>query len=1146
MIISNVSIKNKTTVLVMVFLITVIGIYSYITLPRESNPDIKFPYVMVMSNYQGASPSDMETLVTYPIERKLKKLTDVKQMTSTSSEGMSMVTLEFEPEVDIDTALQKVRDKVNEAKGELPSDLDDPSVMETSANDLFPLLYVNISGNVNLIRLKKIAEDMQDDIEMVSGVLEVELLGGLEREIRVEFDSNRLAAYGLTMSEIVQTVTQNNKNTPGGSIDIGEAKYSLKIPAEFSSPEEIDHLVVAIRDNKPVYLSDIAVAIDTFKDRESFSRVDGKESVTLKVKKRSGVNILKMADQVKAIAYGYKDRVSKEVDILITSDSSKDIKLMVDDLENNIITGFILVLIVVFIAMGFRNSVIVASAIPISLFLGFIIIQSLGMTLNMVVLFALVLALGMLVDNAIVIVENIYRHHTREGKPIMQAAMEGTSEVAWPVISSTATTVAAFIPLLFWPGIMGEFLSYLPKTVIIVLSTSLFVAMVITPVLALIFIKAKKVNMEGDEEQIYTEGIIIKTYAKLLKFNLRYRVLSLLLFFSMLIIVAFAYITSGLGVEMFPDTEPTYLSVKIESPEGTNIYRSNKFALQAEEIINKYGNIDNITASVTNNEANISIVMVDKTDRKATGTDGKIYFSNSNKTLESIRLELTSKIVGAKVTVDKQEHGPPVGEPVNVEIAGEDYKTLTVLAEQLKEDIHDLPGVVDLTDDAKTGLPEINVIVDKERAALLGLNAFLIGEMVKASINGTDIGDYKEGEDEYDITARLPENQRGNISDILNLRIPSITGEQVPLTSVADVITETGLSSIKHIDNKRVVTVSSKVAEGFNSQQVLSLVQAIAKNGRFSLRNSDIKDFSALLSKLKESDEPTIKNIKNHFDKEVLEELNNYNKTDQLTAKFKNGVLRCINKSLNDTKLVSDNKNKPKSIRESDIIYFNRSYLTQILPIAAAPPAISMPAGYYIRYTGENEDMDESRTFVTKAFFIALLLIALVLVTQFNSVLTPFIIMTSVVLSFIGVFFGLVVTHKTFGIIMTGMGVISLAGVVVNNAIVLLDYINVLRRRGLDCAEAVVTAGCTRFRPVMLTAVTTVLGMIPMAIGISYNFKKFKWEVASEMSEFWGTMATVVISGLTVATLLTLFVVPSVYSLFFDFNYYKKSKEEKH
>ena len=1040
--ISNFCVQHKTSVVILTIIIAFSGTMAYITLPRESAPDITFPYILIFSNYEGTSPTDMESLVTRPLERKLKSLTDVKEMTSTSTEGASQIALEFNPDVNADDALQKVRDKVSQAKGDLPSDMNDPNISEISSSD-WPIMFVVISGDVGMVKLKKIAEDLKDEIEGVKGVLEAEISGGREREIRVEFNQDRLASYGLTLSSVVQTVKNNNQNIPGGTIDIGEARYVLKSPAEFTSPAEIDNIVVSVKDGKPIYLTDVTSIRDTFKDRDSFSRLDGIEAVTLRITKRPGEHILRVAKEIKNIVDTAKQELPPEILVTITSDQSEDVNTMVKDLGNNIMTAVVLVLLVIFVSLGFRNAILVATAIPLSMLITFFVLQTLNITLNFVVLFSLVLASGMLVDNAIVIIENIYRHHIGERKSLDLAAMEATEEVAWPVISSTMTTVVAFLPLLFWPGIMGEFMVYLPLTVIIALLASMFVALTISPTLCSMFIKPslRDRKIVEEEEVGHHFGPVIGTYRILLSFTLHYRILFLICFFSLFFMALYAYSKSGLGVEFFPDTQPSRIMVNVKTPEGTNVQQTNNFALVVENIVKKYGNIEHVTTTVGGekmNVADLTIDMIDKADRRGSGTDGKIYFENSQNTMEALRKELLGAVVGAEVTVDKEEAGPPVGAPVNVEIHGEDYLVLAKISDELQSKVRNVPGIVDLTDDYQNALPEIIVNIDKERAALLGLDAYLIGQIIKAAVNGMEVGKYREGDDEFDITVRLPENQRQDIQNILRLRIPGYSGEQVPLSSVATVTTTSGLAGVRHIDSKRVVTISSNVAKGFNTQQVLGEVRKIAA-------------------------------------------------------------------------------------------------------------AMTLPEGYRFAYTGENEEMEESQVFMAKSFVIAVLLVALIIVAQFDSMKATFIIMTSVILSLIGVFANLLITQKPFGVIMTGMGVISLAGVVVNNAIVLLDYINVLRKRGLAFFDAIVMAGVTRFRPVMLTAITTILGLVPMAAAVDFDFYELKWNVNSESSEMWGPMATCVTFGMIFATILTLFVVPCLYSLLYQREDRKsREKAEKH
>ncbi|NIA21243.1 MAG: MMPL family transporter [Anaerolineaceae bacterium] len=498
MILSDTAIKHRTTVFVLMIMILVVGVYSYMTLPREAAPDIQIPLIVVTTQYLGVAPEDVENLVTIEIEKKLKNLSDVDQISSESTEGMSTVNVKFLPKTDIDDALQKVRNKVNEAKAEMPDDIEEPTISEINFSE-FPIMLLNIHGPCGLVKLKEIAEDLQDDIEKIDGILEARISGDLTREIRVEVDPYRLAAYRIPVSTLFERIAAENQNVSGGTLDMSAARYSVRVEGEFTEPREIYDLIIDQRQGKPIYLSDVARVRDTFKDRQTASRFNGSESITLSVVKRAGANIVSIADQVDQVVREYDQRLPETINIDVSLDQSKFIRLMVSDLENNMLSGLVLVVVVMMVVMGVRNSILVALAIPFSMLITFAVLSALGITLNMVVLFSLILVLGMLVDNAIVIVENVYRH-MQEGSGRVEAAIEGTSEVAWPVITSTFTTLAAFIPLLFWPDIIGEFMVFLPKTVIVALTASLFVAMVINPTLCSVLLKG------GRQRQVRQEA----------------------------------------------------------------------------------------------------------------------------------------------------------------------------------------------------------------------------------------------------------------------------------------------------------------------------------------------------------------------------------------------------------------------------------------------------------------------------------------------------------------------------------------------------------------------------------------------------------------------------------------------------------------
>ncbi|NCO61427.1 MAG: AcrB/AcrD/AcrF family protein [Deltaproteobacteria bacterium CG_4_8_14_3_um_filter_51_11] len=1019
MIVNRIALKRQPTILTLLIIIVIAGAYSYLTLPRESFPDITIPYVFVTTTYEGVSPSDMEELVTIPIERKLKGIADVEEIRSTSAEGISTVAVKFLPSVDIDDALQKVRDRVDQAKNDLPADLkDDPVIKEVNFSDL-PVIRVVLSGDFSLRRLQRFAEDLKDKIESIQGVLDAPISGGLEREIHVEFDLDRVGAYNVPFSSLISAVTRSNVNMPGGSMDIGEGKYLVRVPEDFKHPSEIFSIVAFVRDGKPVYLRDLAVITDSHKDPLTRTRINGKTSVTIAVQKRSGENIVRVTDEVKKAVEEMRPLLPPSLGIDLTADMSNDVRLMVADLENNILSGLLLVLAVIFVFIGGQSAVFIALAIPYSMFITFILLMGSGISMNMVVLFSLILALGMLVDNGIVIVENIYRH-MQEGEGRLEAATAATDEVAWPVITSTLTTLGAFFPMIFWPGIMGEFMKYLPITLIMALSASLFVALAINPVLSA---RYQRVTIETKRSR--KDGLIIRTYLSFLMWALNHRLILVLSAFALLLASVASYGAFGRGTEFFPETEPRRAYITVKAPEGTNLDASDAIVAQVEKTAAQYEDIHYIIA-------NVGAVGGDPFSQGGTGThinrvviDFKDFHERekpSSEIVDELRTRLLKDIRGAEVQVEKEKEGPPTGPPVNLEISGKDIVVLGELAQRARKIIEQIPGIVDLKDNFVRGKPEITVRIDKEKAALFNLDTLTIATTVKSAINGAKVGVFREGKDEYDIIAKLPEKDRRSLESIKRLTISGPAGEPVPITSVADIGVSSGLGAIMRLDQKRVVTVSANVS------------------GR--LANDAIRD----------------------IEKRLVEQ-------------------------------------------------------------------VEWPRGYSFRFTGEQREQEKAQAFLIKAFAATLFLIAIILITQFNSVATPLIILTSVLLSLIGVFLGLLVTDTAFGIIMTGIGVISLAGVVVNNAIVLIDYSNQLRDKGLSYRESLIKAGLVRFRPVMLTAITTILGLLPMAAGVSVDFRKLTLEVGSESSQWWGPMAVAVIFGLGVATLLTLVIVPVLCSL---------------
>jgi CzcA family heavy metal efflux pump len=1011
-------VKNRTTVIVLIFLIVVMGAYSYIVLPREGTPDVPIPYVLVSTSYEGVSPQDIETSVTLKIEQELSGIKGMKEVRSVSAEGMSMVIVEFEPNVIIDDALQYVRARVDLAKKDLPQEADEPTVQEINIAD-FPIIIMGISGDISGVTLKAIADELEDQLELVPGVLNVNVIGAVEREIRVEMDPDRVAMYDLTIPELVSLIPSENVNISAGGLETEGTRFYIRVPAEFDDPAEVNRLLLTVRNGHPIYLSDVAAISDTFKDRTSFSRLDGKPSITLTIQKRVGSNVVAIADAVNAIVDQARLQAPQGVRFDVTFDMSKYIRNMVRDLENNIASGLLLVLLVLVLFMGIRSSAIVALAIPLSMCISFVVIQAIGFTLNMIVLFSLILALGMLVDNAIVIVENIYRHR-QLGYNRTEAAILGAREVAWPITTSTLTTLAAFFPLTFWPGIMGDFMKYLPITLIITLTSSLFVALVINPTICAM--------VGGEAPPVHPKkNWFVAGYVRLLHLALRNRASTLILALLLLACMGVYFYDFNHGIELFPTTDPDRAMINIRFPQGTNVKETNRLAEVVERRLGPYRDeIKNVVTNVGSAEGgmNFNLTPGAGSGGEHSGDITLVFPDFEVRKVPSVEIikkarERLKDIPGAEIKVEQQKEGPPTGAAVTIEIIGKDYAVLAPLSEEIRRRIAGVPGLVNLRGDYEATRPELAFRVDRRRAVMLGVNTAAIGEFLKMAVFGREVGKYREFNDEYDITLRLPVSQRQNIEDLLRLRVPNVFGRAVPLSSLGTFEYTGGLGTVNRINQKRVVTVTGD-AEGRLGSDVLKDVQA------------EMKD-------------------------------------------------------------------------------------------------LPLPPGYEIRFAGEKEEQDKAMAFLSKAFIIALLLIVMILVAQFNSLAVPMIIMTTVLLSLFGVMVGLQVCNLPFGVIMTGVGVISLAGVVVNNAIVLLAYTRQLEGEGKSVIDAACEAGETRLRPVLLTAATTIIGLIPMAVGISYDFHIMQWATRSDSSQWWRGMAVVVIFGLAFATILTLVVVPTLY-----------------
>ncbi|MEE2668514.1 MAG: efflux RND transporter permease subunit [Gemmatimonadota bacterium] len=1093
---TSIAVDHQTSVIVLLIFLTVAGFLAYRAIPRESFPAIEIPMIAVNTIYPGVSPADVESLVTRPLEDELSTISDMREMTSTSVEGYSSIISEFETTVNLEEALQLVREKVDLAKPDLPVEAEDPSILEFNFSE-FPIMQVNLSGQYGLVRLKEIGEDLQDRLEQIPSVLRAEIRGGLAREVKVDVHLDRLQFYGLEIGDLIEAIRGEHVNIPGGSIDVGSLKYLVRVDGEFENPVAIEDVVVAIEDDRPIYVRDIADVEFGFQERTSFARLDSDPVVTLDIVKRSGRNIIETADLVKAVILQMEPNFPPTTVVKITSDQSAQISDMVSSLENNIISGLILIIGVLLFFLGVGNSVFVAISIPASMLLSFIIMQFLGITLNMVVLFSLILALGMLVDNAIVIVENIYRY-VEEGWDRRMAAKKATGEVAMPVIAATLTTLAAFTPLLFWPGQVGEFMKFLPSTLIITLSSSLFVALVIVPTLCAMFLRleddpvlplrsAARWTMIGAvalsflglaSQNVLTAAMlagtilvlyalhhvliagmahrfqtlwmpgILRVYEVQLRFALGHRALVVFGSFAGLIVAILLFARFNAGIVFFPeDMPPKQILIDMNLPVGSRAEATDRIARRLEnDIVTLAGMADaeSVVATVGGSGGGGG---GNPMAGGASGPDaGRVTVSlvefgsqqlDPFDLLATMQASLGTDIAGAEITIDQLQEGPAQGAPVNIEIIGEDPTVLDRLSHRALEILEGDPiyaKLVGLESDLDDARPELAVSVDREKAALYGVSSRDVGMAIRGAIQGIEAAKYRDGNEEYDIVVRLAEKYRGELESLRDLTVMN-DGAQIPLLSVAKWEVADGYGSIRRKDQTRMATISSDVRAGLNSNAVLREVRQV------------LSDFSSS----------------------------------------------------------------------------------------------ELPVGYQIRYTGQSQDQDEAAAFLQSAFFGAVMLIGLILVTQFNSVVKPVIILTSVFMSTAGVLLGLVVFRMPFGIIMTGVGVISLAGIVVNNAIVLLDYIDILRTRdGMDREEALVRGGHVRFRPVVLTAITTALGLIPLAIGLNFDFfglytrlePELYW--GGEQAAWWGPMAIAVIVGILFATFLTLDLVPVLYSIVDD------------
>ncbi len=1029
------AVKNPVTILVLAAIILLAGAVSYVFLPRESAPEIKIPLIFVNVIYPGASPEDMENLVTQKIEDKLEGLDGLKKYTSQSGDGFSSVAVEFNPDIPVETCLRRVKDKVDEAKADMPQDAKEPSVQELNFSNI-PIFVMSLSAEYGNERLDRVVEDLKDKIKALPGVLDAQITGKQEKELAIDADPSKLRQYDLSINDIVKAVQGQHRNVPGGTLRAAGNRFSLQLTGELKSPEAFGNIIVRNEKGKAVRVSDLAkVSFGYSRERKTLFRLNGKNSLAISVTKRTGSNIIQLVDEAKKVVAGLQSSWPAGTTIDYTFDESVKIRHMVNELQNHIITGLILVVALISFFLGFRNSFFISTAIPFSMMMGFLVLDSMGVTLNMVVLFSLVISLGMLVDDGIVVVENIYRH-LQMGKTRIQAAIDGTTEVAIPVATATITTVVAFLPILWMPGMMGQFMKYLPITVSITLTGSLFVAFVFNPVFASLFMTAKAAKGMEHESQGFEK---IKKHYRNILHRFVDRPLVIIGLCALFVVGGIVcYGVFGTGAVFFPNIEPAVVAAEIEGPLGIDV-RSTDSALKIVE--NKLLTMPKEVADVKSLSGVVGFGKVDMPggDRQPESHRGYVDVSfeeyESRKVPSWISMtwmqdNIPQLLPGWKVRVKKQAEGPPQGYPVSFEIVGNDFNILASLADSLKKQLATVPGIVNINWDYDPIRPELSIDVNREQAMNMGLSASDVAMAVRGAIHGVETAKYRVGKDEYDIMVRLDPATRESFS-VLDQITVSKEGSMIPLSSMATVTQKASLANIRHLNGQRTIQVWAELTPG------------------------------------------------------------------------------------------TKDESKPKAAA-----------------LMAAKKVQAIP-GYNIQNGSSNRDQEDTQKFLGKAFLIAMALVFLTMVFQFNSVSQPFLVIIGIILSLGGVFWGLLMVHVTFSILMSGIGIIALAGVVAKNGIVLIDFINHLRAQGHPLREAVIEGGATRLRPVILTAITAMIGLLPMATGKGIDFTHLTFVTRSESQMWWEPMAYAIFWGLFFNTLLTLVVVPTLYYT------WEKRKEKK-
>lgn len=1101
---SSWSIDNKTSIYILTVIITLAGIFTYLSLPKEQFPEVKFPSILVTTVYPGTSPTDMENLITKPLEKQVSAITGVKKITSNSVQDFSIISVEFNTDQDVDKSLQKVKDYVDKAKNDLPSDMpDDPQVREIDVSQI-PIMNINLSGDFPLDKLKKFADNLQDEVEGLREITRVDIVGALDREIQINVDMYKAEVANITFNDIMMAVKQENITISGGQVKMDGLKRSINVVGQYTDPNKIGDIVIRGSSGATVYLKDIADVVDGYKEQQSFARLNHKNVITLNVIKRSGENLIEASDKIREICKTLqKTKFPEGLKITITGDQSNKTRVTLEDLINTIIIGFILVTVILMFFMGATNAIFVAMSVPLSTFVAFIAMPALGgtfdfnFTLNMIVLFSLLLALGIVVDDAIVVIENTHRIFDNGKMPIKKAAKIAAGEVFMPVLSGTLTTLAPFIPLLFWQGVIGKFMFFLPTTLIVTLLASLVVAYIINPVFAVGFMKTHEEQEKAikDKKKFKIVAVVFGALALIfyLTKNIGFGNLTLTFFglyalnrfvlhgmigrfqdktwpgvqnnykkvmiwalsnkrpvwllagtFGLLI---FSFIMVGIRspkIVFFPQAEPNFVYTYIKLPIGTDqVYTDSVTRIVEDRIYKVVGDSNKIVESII---ANVSVGAGDprQFDQNFNANPhlGKVtvaFVAFAQRHGESTRdyldkiRDAVKGIPGAEISVEQEQGGPPTGKPIAIEVTGDDFDELTLASKSIKHFIDSLQ------------IPGI--------------------EELKS-----------------DLQSNKPE-------------------------------------LVVDIDRDRANR------EGV-STQTIGYTLRTAVFGMEASKFKDDNDDYPIEVRFKEDQRNNINSLMNL--KITFRDMNMGGAIRQIplssVAKIHYGNTYGGVKRKNEKRVVTISSNVLSGFNANEIN----------AKISKALAKYKMPAAVSIKMGGEQEDQKETGAFLGKALLVSLGLIFLILVTQFNSFSKPLIILTEIAFSLIGVLLGFSIFKMNISIVMTGVGIIALAGIVVRNGILLVEFTEILLKQGMPLKEAIIEAGRTRMTPVILTASATILGLVPLAVGLNIDFISLFSELnphiffGGDNVAFWGPLSWTMIFGLSFATILTLVLVPAM------------------